>query len=96
MDIDTQKLQAYGLSAADVVNAVGAQNIILPAGDVKIGHVDYQVETNSAPDSIAALNDLPIKTVNGATDLRPRRRQRARRIPAADQHRARRRAARRR
>ena len=67
MDIDTQKLQAYGLSAADVVNAVGAQNIILPAGDVKMGHVDYQVETNSAPDSIAALNDLPIKTVNGAT-----------------------------
>ena len=37
VDIDTQKLQAYGLSAADVVNAVGAQNIILPAGDVKMG-----------------------------------------------------------
>ncbi len=67
VDIDTQKLQAYGLSAADVVNAVGAQNIILPAGDVKMGHVDYQVETNSAPQSIAALNDLPIKTVSGAT-----------------------------
>src|SRR5580692_7931351 len=67
VDIDTQKLQAYGLSAADVVNAVGAQNIILPAGTVKMGHVDYQVETNSAPESIDALNDLPIKTVNGAT-----------------------------
>ena len=67
VDIDTQKLQAYGLSAADVVNAVGAQNIILPAGDVKMGHVDYQVETNSAPQSIAALNDLPIKTINSAT-----------------------------
>ena len=67
VDIDTQKLQAYGLSAADVVNAVSAQNIILPAGDVKMGHVDYQIETNSAPESIAALNDLPIKTVNGAT-----------------------------
>jgi CzcA family heavy metal efflux pump len=67
IDIDTQKLQAHGLSAADVVSAVGAQNIILPGGTVKMGHVEYQVETNSAPDSIEALNDLPIKTVNGAT-----------------------------
>jgi CzcA family heavy metal efflux pump len=67
VDIDTRKLQAEGLSAADVVNAMGAQNIILPAGDVKMGHVDYQVETNSAPSSIEALNNLPIKTVNGAT-----------------------------
>jgi multidrug efflux pump subunit AcrB len=67
VDIDTPKLQAYGLSAADVVNAVNAQNIILPAGDVKMGHLDYPVETNSAPTSIAALNNLPIKTINGAT-----------------------------
>jgi CzcA family heavy metal efflux pump len=67
VDINTQKLQAYGLSASDVVNAVGTQNIILPAGDVKMGHIDYAVETNSAPDSIQALNNLPIKTVNGAT-----------------------------
>jgi multidrug efflux pump subunit AcrB len=67
IDIDTHKLQAYGLSASDVVNAVNAQNIILPAGDVKMGHIDYPVETNSAPTSIAALNGLPIKTVNGAT-----------------------------
>jgi len=67
VDIDTQKLQAHGLSASDVVNAIGAQNVILPAGEVKMGHVDYQVETNSAPQSIAELNDLPIKTVNGAT-----------------------------
>ena len=67
VDINTHKLQAYGLSASDVVNAVNAQNIILPAGDVKMGHIDYPVETNSAPTSIAALNGLPIKTVNGAT-----------------------------
>src|SRR6202522_3420874 len=67
VDIDTQKLQTFGLSASDVVNAVIAQNIILPAADVKMGHVDYPIETNSAPTSIAALNDLPIKTVNGAT-----------------------------
>jgi CzcA family heavy metal efflux pump len=67
VDIDTQKLQAYGLSSADVVNAINAQNLILPAGDVKMGHIDYEVETNSAPSTIAELNDLPIKTVNGAT-----------------------------
>jgi multidrug efflux pump subunit AcrB len=67
VDIDTQKLQAYGLSASDVVNAVSAQNIILPGGDVKMGHLDYPVETNSAPTSIAELNNLPIRTVNGAT-----------------------------
>jgi CzcA family heavy metal efflux pump len=67
VDINTHKLQAYGLSASDVVNAVSAQNIILPGGDVKMGHVDYPVETNSAPTSIDALNNLPIKTVNGAT-----------------------------
>jgi CzcA family heavy metal efflux pump len=67
VDINTQKLQAFGLSASDVVNAISAQNIILPAGDVKMGHLDYQVETNSAPTTIEALNNLPVKTVNGAT-----------------------------
>ena len=67
VDIDTQKLQAYGLSASDVVNAVNAQNIILPSGDAKMGHVDYQIETNSTPTTIAGLNNLPIKTVNGST-----------------------------
>lgn len=67
VDINTQKLQSFGLSASDVVNAVSAQNIILPAGDAKIGSFDYQIETNSAPTTIEALNNLPIKTVNGAT-----------------------------
>ncbi|QHN05094.1 efflux RND transporter permease subunit [Granulicella sp. WH15] len=67
VDINTAKLQAYGLSPSDIVNAVNAQNIILPAGDIKMGHLDYQVETNSAPTSIVALNNLPIKTQNGST-----------------------------
>jgi len=67
VDINTQKLQAFGLSASDVVNTISTENIILPAGDVKIGHLDYQVETNSAPTSIAELNNLPIKSANGAT-----------------------------
>jgi len=67
VDIDSQALYAKGLSATDVVNAVTAQNIILPSGDEKIGTRDYFVRTNNSPDAISALNDLPIKQVNGAT-----------------------------
>ncbi|QEE30746.1 efflux RND transporter permease subunit [Terriglobus albidus] len=67
VDLDTHKMQAFGVSAADVVNTIGQQSIILPAGDVKMGHLDYQVETNSAPSTIEGLNNLPIKTANGAT-----------------------------
>jgi multidrug efflux pump subunit AcrB len=66
VDINLQALQAKGLSPADVVNAVSAQNLILPSGTAKIGTYEYQVETNSAPSSIAGLNDLPIRQVNGA------------------------------
>ncbi len=67
VDIDSTKLQAMHLSPADVVNAFSAQNLILPSGTEKIGRYEYQVETNSAPRTIEQLNDLPIKTVNGAT-----------------------------
>ncbi len=67
VDIDSHALQAKGLSATDVVNAFGAQNIILGAGTIKIGQFEYQVETNSSPETIQQLNDLPIKTINGAT-----------------------------
>ncbi|MGB8535315.1 MAG: efflux RND transporter permease subunit [Acidobacteriaceae bacterium] len=66
VDLDLQKLQARGLSPNDVVNAIGAQNLILPAGTVKVGRFEYQLATNSAPTTIEALNDLPIKSVNGA------------------------------
>jgi multidrug efflux pump subunit AcrB len=67
VDIDDAALQAKGLSPSDVVNAFDAQSLILPAGTAKIGGLEYQVETNSSPDTIAGLNDLPVKTVNGAT-----------------------------
>jgi multidrug efflux pump subunit AcrB len=66
VDINLQALQSKGLSPADVVNAVSAQNLILPAGTTKIDRFEYEVETNSAPTTIAELNDLPIKSVNGA------------------------------
>ncbi|MGC1781954.1 MAG: efflux RND transporter permease subunit [Acidobacteriaceae bacterium] len=67
VDIDSAKLQAFRLSAADVVNAFTAQNLIVGSGTEKIGAYEYQIETNSAPRTIAELNNLPIKTANGAT-----------------------------
>lgn len=67
VDIDSAALQAKGLSPTDVVNAFSAQNIIIPAGTAKIGLYEYQVETNSSPNTIQELNDLPIRTTNGAT-----------------------------
>ncbi|HVT97615.1 MAG TPA: efflux RND transporter permease subunit, partial [Acidobacteriaceae bacterium] len=66
VDLNLPALQSKGLSPADVVNAIGAQNLILPGGTIKIGQFEYQLETNSAPATIQALNDLPIRQVNGA------------------------------
>lgn len=67
IDIDQQALNANGLSAQDVANAIAAQNQINPAGFVKIGGLQYSVKLNNAPSSVAALNDIPVKVVNGAT-----------------------------
>ena len=67
IDLDLAALQAKGLAPADVVNAVSAQNLILPAGTTKIGGYEYNIEMNSSPTSLSGLNDIPIKTVNGAT-----------------------------
>src|SRR6202012_5196123 len=66
VDLDPRALQAKGLSPNDVITAVGNQNIIVPSGTVKIGQFEYIVETNSAPSIVNELNNLPIKTVNGA------------------------------
>jgi CzcA family heavy metal efflux pump len=67
VDLDLPKLQAYGLAPNDIVNAVNAQNLILPSGTIKLGTVEYNVEMNGTPATIAELNDLPVKTSNGAT-----------------------------
>jgi multidrug efflux pump subunit AcrB len=67
VDIDPLKLQANGLTPADVVNAVSAQNLTLPSGLAKIGDTQYTVRTNAMPVSIADLNDIPIKYTNGQT-----------------------------
>ena len=66
VDLDLHALQAKGLSPVDVVNAVNAQNLIAPSGTMKIDRFEYAVETNSAPSVVDELNNLPIKSVNGA------------------------------
>jgi multidrug efflux pump subunit AcrB len=67
VDLNTQALQAKGLGASDVVNAIGNQNLILPGGTSKIGALEYDVQINGSPGNVAELNNLPIKTLNGAT-----------------------------
>jgi multidrug efflux pump subunit AcrB len=67
VDTDSNALQAKGLSATDVVNAINVQNLILPTGTAKLGTLEYNVEMNGSPRTIAELNDLPVKTVNGST-----------------------------
>ena len=67
IDLNPQALQAKGLSAQDVENAIAAQNQILPGGTAKIGDFQYTVKLNDAAETIEELNDLPIKTVGGAT-----------------------------
>jgi len=62
VDIDSRKLQAKNLSPMDVVNAISAQNLILPTGTTKIGSTEYQVGMNASPTTLAGLNDMPIRT----------------------------------
>ncbi len=67
VDIDPLKLQAKGLTPADVVSAVNAQNLTLPSGLAKIGDTQYTVRTNAMPVTIDDLNNIPIKYTNGPT-----------------------------
>jgi CzcA family heavy metal efflux pump len=67
VDIDTASLQAHGLSPVDVVNAISAQNLILPTGTAKIGPLEYNVAMNGSPQTTGELNNLPIKTNGGTT-----------------------------
>jgi len=67
--VDPLKLDAYGLSVMDVVRTVNQSNLILPAGDVKIGPYDYNLYTNSQASTAQAINDMPLKTVGQASVL---------------------------
>jgi multidrug efflux pump subunit AcrB len=62
VDIDPQAMQAKHLTPTDVVNAVNAQNLVLPGGTAKIGTFEYNVNMNGAATSVAELNALPIRT----------------------------------
>ena len=66
IDLDPAALQARGLSAQDVANALAAQNIITPVGTQKIGQFEYAINLNNAPLTIEGLGNLPIKTADGA------------------------------
>jgi len=66
VDLDQHQLLSHGLSAQDVGHALAQQNIVLPAGDQKIGAIDYLVETNASPVNVATFNSLPIKQVGDA------------------------------
>jgi multidrug efflux pump subunit AcrB len=66
-DLDSQALQARGLSAADVSAALQRQNVILPSGDVKIGDKDYALAMNNSPNLIETINAFPIKEIDGRT-----------------------------
>jgi len=67
VDLDQAQLQSYGLTPVDIVNAVNAQNLILPSGTTKLGATEYSVEMNGTPETIEQLNALPVRTVNGST-----------------------------
>jgi multidrug efflux pump subunit AcrB len=67
VDLNLDELYAKQLSPIDVSNALTLQNLILPAGTAKLAETEYQVKVNSSPIALDDLNNLPIKTVNGAT-----------------------------
>ena len=67
VDLDSRALIARGLAPADIVNAVNAQNLILPTGTAKLGQTEYTIGMNGSPDTIAALNDIPVRTSGGST-----------------------------
>src|ERR1700734_4105372 len=66
IDLNSEAMQARGLTGQDVANALAAQNLITPVGTEKIGDDEYTIRLNSAPSRISDLGDLPIKNVGGA------------------------------
>ena len=66
VDLDPKALYAHNLSATDISNALNNQNLILPSGTAKMGDREYFIHLNSSPTTVAGVNDLPVKTINGA------------------------------
>ncbi len=67
--VDREKLEARGLSPMDVVRALKKQNVFIPAGNMKMGEIDYQIFANAMPPRVEYLNDMPIAVRNGSLVL---------------------------
>src|SRR6267154_2733133 len=67
IDIDPQRLFAWGLSPRDVNSAIGSQNVIVPTGTAKMGTNEYPIVLNASPDLLTQLETIPVKVVNGTT-----------------------------
>lgn len=67
IDIDPQALLAKGLTSTDIINSVNSQNLTLPSGTAKFGDTEYSITTNASPSTIEGLNDIPVRTLGGAT-----------------------------
>ena len=67
VDLDPAAMQARRLSAVDISAAINAQNLIIPAGSAKIGTREYNVKLNASPELVDQLNNLPVRSSNGAT-----------------------------
>jgi len=65
--LDQQALQARGLTPSEVADALQLQNVIVPAGDVKVGQKDYAIDINNTPRVLSAIEDFPIKQIDGKT-----------------------------
>src|SRR5439155_17218025 len=65
VDLDPQAMTAHGVTAQDVSQAIASQNLVLPAGDAKIGATDYVVRLNNSPVVATDLNNIPVRVVNG-------------------------------
>lgn len=67
VDLDPKALYSYGLAPPDIVNAVNTSNVIAPSGTAKMGKSEYVITLNNIPEAIDTLNNVPVKTLNGAT-----------------------------
>ncbi|HTA52448.1 MAG TPA: efflux RND transporter permease subunit [Candidatus Acidoferrum sp.] len=67
VDLNMAAMQSKGVSPLDVVNTINLQNLILPAGTAKMGSFEYQVDMNGSPQTVAEMNDLPVKTIGNST-----------------------------
>lgn len=67
VDLDPQRMTAHGITAQQLTQAITSQNLILPAGQVKMGTRDYVVRLNNSPTLATEINNIPIQTVNGST-----------------------------